>query len=476
MSCRHGGRTHFSMRQQMTQRTRQKNHPTGADKCVSGGSTPCTAAPEELLRRNQELIRRNDDLNDLLKRRTAELTRTMEDLRRASREIDEELEMARSVQTSLMPKHLPEFINMKVATAYIPTGKVGGDMFDILITTTRKTAILIYDVSGHGVPAALIGALAKMLFAHYIELLESPALIFREVNRELCSFLKTDHYLTAFLGIYDSIQNSMVYSRAGHVKPLVYHAATGDVTRLESQGFFIGHSAIADVARYDEAVTRIEPGDKMLFYTDGLTEGCNREGTLYGNKRLMNAVRRTGDQELEDFLNGILEDQTRFREGVELMDDFTVLCVQAGDAEKILKESGFTKEDAPNVLSAHEVSDVERVCAIVLRAMNAAGFSDQEIRETKVCVFEMILNAIEHGNMADPDKTVLIFYKITPDRLHLSVVDEGDGYSYARLPDACAPANILKTRGRGIHLVRRFMDEVHVNERGNRILVVRVHR
>ncbi|MBD3391209.1 MAG: SpoIIE family protein phosphatase [Chitinivibrionales bacterium] len=437
---------------------------------------------EEERARCQEATRSRAGLETANARLEAALAASQKELRQAQTrldkaraEIDEEMEIAKSVQAGLLPGELPEFVNLKTADTYIPTGKVGGDLYDITITPTQKVAILIFDVSGHGIPAALIAAMAKMLFAHYIEKLESPSVVFSEVNKRLCSFINTDHYLTAFLGILDPIRNRMVYARAGHVRPLVYRAATGEVDTLGAKGFFIGHSALIDIAEYTEESVTLSPGDKVLFYTDGLTEGSNASHDFYGVDRLRGAVERNGALEPQDFLDAVLEDQTKFRNGHPLRDDFSMLCIETSSAEWVLRESGFTADDQPRMLMASTYVDIDHVCSVVLRGLDDNGYSDADIKRAKICVFEMLMNAIEHGNRNDPAKRAVVLYTISPDELKVSVVDEGEGFDYEHLPNPLAPENLLKDHGRGVFIIREYMDEVQFNSKGNRMLVVKRH-
>jgi serine phosphatase RsbU (regulator of sigma subunit)/anti-sigma regulatory factor (Ser/Thr protein kinase) len=437
-----------------------------------------------------DLRLRNRDLMTIIEKMTAAQETVAKQLRKKEKdfnhlkaeiekvysEINEELEMAKSVQASLLPRELPDVINLKTAAVYIPTEKVGGDLYDIIITPTQKIAILIFDVSGHGVPAALIAAMAKMLFAHYIEKLESPAMIFSEVNRQLCDFIQTEHYLTAFLGILDPIRNTMVYSRAGHVRPIVYHAARAQVSSLGSKGFFIGHSALRAIAEYGEDSIDLAPDDKVLFYTDGLTEGTNEANELYGSKRLLEVVQRNGSLPLEQFLDIVLDDQTRFRNGRELRDDFTMLCIQTESPEWLLHESGFHKEDGPSVLLVGNYRDIDTVCSVMLRAMDNKGFPDADIKHTKICIFEMLMNAIEHGNQRDQKKRVVLLYKITQEKAMISIIDEGNGFDHSKLPNPLDAANILKDHGRGVYIVRQYMDEVSFNPKGNRIMAIKYPR
>lgn len=430
----------------------------------------------QLRSKNRQLQKQNLALQQKLQERDLSIKELTYNLGRFNSEMDEEMETAKRIQEGLMPKVLPEMINVTSAAVYIPASKVGGDLYDIIMTPSQKTAVLIFDVSGHGIPAALVGAMAKMLFAHFIEKTESPAEVFRLVNRQICSFIRTEQYLTAFLGIIDPVKNVMTYSRAGHVPPLVFHKQTGQITRLDSKGFFIGHSALQNIAEYWEKTVNLEPGDKILFYTDGLTEGGSPCGELYGSERLRSAYSGCASGNLNDLLDYIVTDQASFRNGTPLRDDFTLLCIELGNTESLLTDSGFTREDEPNIRIANNYSDIDKTCAAVLKDMDRSGFNDRSIKQFKICIFEMLTNALLHGNRDDSSKRVIVFYKITPFSATISVMDEGKGFNYDQIPNPLLPENRVKEHGRGLFLIRHYLDEVTFNERGNRITGRKYHR
>ncbi len=390
-------------------------------------------------------------------------------LGRLNSEIGEELETAQRIQEGLLPKELPEMVNLQSAALYIPAGKVGGDLYDIITTQRQKIAILIYDVSGHGIPAALIGAMAKMLFAHYIEKTDSPADVFYYVNKELCRFIQTEQYLTAFLGVIDPVNNVMTYSRAGHVPPLVFHAGDRTVTKLDSKGFFIGHSALLSIAEYSNETVCLKPDDKLLFYTDGLTEGHNGKGALYGGERLKKTFIDCGNGDVRSVIDAVVKNQMAFREGTPLRDDFTLLCIQVGDSDRLLADSGFSRDEEPSILVATRLLEIDSICSVILREMDRHGFTDQSIKQFKICVFEMLTNAILHGNRGDPRKKALVFYKVTHTEVTISVVDEGKGFDYNGVPDPLLPENRTRDHGRGLFLIRHYLDDVVFNAAGNRI-------
>lgn len=423
----------------------------------------------QLRLQNRVLLKKNNSLEKDLWQQELQIKQLTHYLSSINSEFDEEMETAKKIQEGLMPKTLPEMINIDSAAVYIPASKVGGDLYDIMITPSQKTAVLIFDVSGHGIPAALVGAMAKMLFAHFIEKTESPAEVFRLINKQICSFIKTEQYLTAFLGIIDPVKNIMTYSRAGHVPPLVYRKNEQKIISLDSRGFFIGHSALENLAEYWEQTINLEPGDKILFYTDGLTEGRNPQGVLYGNERLKAVYSSCAENNLDSILDNIVSDQTSFRRGMPLRDDFTLLCIELGNSESLLKDSGFTPEDQPEIRILNSHTEIEKTCDLILKEMDKRGFSEKCIKQFKLCIYEMITNALLHGNRGDTSKKVIVFYQITLFAATISVLDEGEGFNYNDIPNPLLPENRIKDHGRGLFLIRRYLDEVTFNERGNRI-------
>ncbi len=411
-------------------------------------------------------------LRTLLRNQVREIESLRSSFESARTELREEMEMARRIQNSMMPASLPDFVNVRTSSLYVPAGMVGGDFFDILSTPDRRMAVLIFDVSGHGVPAALIGAMARMLFVQGLERYSSPAEVFDEVNRQLCRFIKTDHYLTAFLAIIDPGSNLMTYSRAGHVRPVLVRAS-GTTQSLGGKGFFIGHQAVADMAVYEEHKIQLATGDKIFMYTDGLIECNNRNNEYYGGDRLITAALRFADLSVDDFLHAIVDDVRDFRQGTSLKDDITALCLEIGDPSAVLLDSGFPAGEQPESCVVKRIEDVAAACGAVLRRMDQNGYSDIEIKRLRVCAFEMLVNGVVHGNHNDHSKRVVLLYQVTREKVAISIIDEGEGFNPAVLPDPLAEENLLKEHGRGIFIVRNYMDEVSFNEKGNRIYAVR---
>ncbi len=382
---------------------------------------------------------------------------------------NEELEIARSVQKSLLPDSLPGFVHIDIAVEYAPAESVSGDLYDIIKLNDQKTAFLIFDVSGQGVPAALVASIARMLFSECIRDGRKPSEILYEVNERLTLHSPPHFYLTAFLGIFDSMNNTLHYSKAGHVPPLVYRDATGEVEWITGRGSFVGHPALKDVAVYTDEQIMLGNFDKILMYTDGLTESWNRNEELYGRQRIFEAVQENGDLRVHEFVNAIFEHNKQFRNGAALHDDMTILGVQLGCPDKLIERAGFNREDNPEVKVIHSYEEVDRVCFSILRELDRCGYPNSFFYWTKLCIYEMVSNALRHGNRYDPAKSVTILYRVDYNAFSISVLDEGDGFDYTCIPDPRKGERLYKPNGRGLFIVRHYMDEVEFNEKGNRI-------
>lgn len=413
----------------------------------------------------------NKRLNELIDNKDKDLKTGRQELKKTYASINNELEIAKSIQSGLIKKTIPDLTNLDITGMYIPAGKIGGDMYDIITFDDNRTAVLIFDVSGHGVPSALICTMAKMLFTTYIKSGGRPSETFSSVNKDMCDLLKTDRYLTAFLGIIDHSDNSMIYSQAGHVYPVLYHNKTRKATFVPGNSIFIGHSSLSGIATYHDSWLTLEWGDKLVLYTDGLTEAANKKSELYGAQRLSDIVEKYGKYTLKTFIKKIATDNEKFRNGRPLRDDLTIVGIQIGCPEKILKMSGFTKEDQPEMLLLHSHDEIENICSIILNKLEKKGYTNKEILQAHQSIHEILSNAIQHGNKYNSDKKVFVLYKITLENFYISVIDEGKGFNYNKLPDPILGKGITRDYGKGLFIVKKYMDEVKFNESGNRVMI-----
>ncbi len=197
-------------------------------------------------------------------------------------EVEGELALARRIQTSIIPDSPPEFSALRFGMRYQPMTSVAGDFFDFLKTGERSLSVLVADVSGHGVPAALVASMLKVCFAAQQSEAHDPAKVLTGLNTMLRGSLG-GQYVTASCAAIDLAAGQVTYAGAGHPPALLLRSKQGDVLQLAQNGLFIGPFPHAT---YSNMAVPFEDGDKLLLYTDGILEACGPDGQEFGGKNL----------------------------------------------------------------------------------------------------------------------------------------------------------------------------------------------
>lgn len=200
--------------------------------------------------------------------------------------IDRELSIARDIQSSILPQSMPQVAGVKVAARYRPMTAVAGDYYDFLDIGEDRLGVLVADVTGHGVPAALIASMVKVALASQQHCADRPSALLAGMNRALCGRLGGRYVTAAYLFI-DDRSGCIRYAAAGHPPMLHATRTSPDVRRLEQNGVLLG---FVEDAIYPEAELRLDGDDRFLLYTDGLIEAVNRTDDFFGIERVEDAL------------------------------------------------------------------------------------------------------------------------------------------------------------------------------------------
>ena len=265
-----------------------------------------------------------------------EVKSTMNDLKSKDTLLQKELDMAVSVQKGILPKESGDWNGIKVLNHYEAMGKVGGDFFDFFLLPQGKLAIFIADVSGHGIPAALVTTMAKIAFTSSAQRFYSPRRILVEVNNEMCQNIRTDDYLSVFFITID--QNYRVtYANAGHQVALLYRKRENQVIRLDTPGYFVGMMPEMGES-YEESVIQLEYGDRIMLYTDGIVETINKKREQFGNDRLEALFKDFANLTVEELQSKIISEIDDFSQGLSRKDDLSLIIIELDENyEQVIK-------------------------------------------------------------------------------------------------------------------------------------------
>lgn len=281
--------------------------------------------------------RKNMELK--VEQRTEELREALSSLKEKDDMIQKQLEIASNIQRSILPGRIDDWNELKLSVRYIAMEKIGGDFYDVYQIKGDKLGILVADVSGHGIPAALITSMAKISFSSATQQYDSPKRVFQEVNQNILEHIKTQDYMTAFFVVIDDDYN-VTYANASHQKAILIRSDEGRTELLDTNGLFIG--AIEEAREtYEEKETKLKYGDRLILYTDGIPEAANVEREEYSVDRLQEVSLKNRHLPLEDFTSYIIEDVQRFKGKAPVEDDITLLVIELArdEAVDIIKQA-----------------------------------------------------------------------------------------------------------------------------------------
>src|SRR3954469_2694213 len=254
------------------------------------------------------------------------LRETREKLAQQLLAIQKELETARLIQQSILPEAVPQIDGLDIAARYVPMTAVAGDFYDFIGVDSQHVGILVADVSGHGMPAALIASMLKIALAAQSAHAQDPARVLQGLNQALCGKFQ-HHYVTAAYVFVDMERRTLSYAGAGHPPLLMWGAASPGVRDVTENGLFLG---MFEFATYSSVNVSLAPGDRGLLYTDGISETNNPEGAEFGSERFPQFLEAQKNGSANQLADGLLEELARWSargEGEDLDDDITMVTI-----------------------------------------------------------------------------------------------------------------------------------------------------
>jgi serine phosphatase RsbU (regulator of sigma subunit)/anti-sigma regulatory factor (Ser/Thr protein kinase) len=408
--------------------------------------------------------------------RVAQLVREQQAQVRARERIEQELRVARLIQQTLLPKDLPAIPGWRLSARYLPAREVGGDFYDFLYFDDGRLGLVIGDVTDKGVPAALVMATTRSILRSTAQRLISPSQVLERVNDSIYDDIPPKMFVTCLYALLDPATGLLQYANAGHDLP--YRRHKGGVSELRATGMPLG---LMPGMSYEEKETLLEPGENILFYSDGIVEAHNPERDMFSFPRLMELVGKHADAgTLIDFL--LAELATFTGPDWEQEDDVTMVTLHRsegyGVSEISTRSSMRLEENAGNgdnnnddwrTLAewtlASEPGNERLAMERVAEAVQPLNLPKKRLEELKTAVAEATMNAMEHGNHYQSDVLVSIQVLASQKALAVRIRDQGNGQPILspEEPDLEAKLAELQTpRGWGLFLIKNLVDDMRI--------------
>lgn len=404
--------------------------------------------------------------------RVAQLVRQQQLETQARERLEQELRIARLVQQTLLPQHLPDIEGWHIAAHYRPARSVGGDFYDFIQYSDGRLGLVIGDVTDKGVPAALVMASTRATLRgvaldynsalhNVAERETTPGDVLARANDLIVPDIPSKMFITCFYAILDPKTGMLQYANAGHDVPYVRRGNT--TLELRARGMPLG---LLPGMPYEVKELQLEPGDSILFYSDGLVEAHNTHREMFGFPRLSEYVgSHPGGAAL---IQSVLEELEIFTgPHWEQEDDVTLVTLEhAADASSAAQSNNA--QTNWQTLDEFETPSGEgnerQVMSRVAEAVKNV-FPQARMDKLKTAVAEATMNAMEHGNKNNPDIPVQVKVKASPKLLSVHITDEGGSVP---IPDNPAPdlgaklEGMQSPRGWGLFLIKQFVDEMNI--------------
>ena len=403
----------------------------------------------------------NDELGLLAQtfnKMTGELKKSVEEnvRERAEKErIGAELSVATRIQASMLPYIFPPFpdrTEFDIFASMVPAREVGGDFYHFYFIDKDNLMVVIADVSGKGIPAALFMVITKTLIEN-CSACKTPKAVFESVNKKLCEGNDMGMFVTAFLGFYNVPTGRFSYVNAGHNPPLI-KKKNSTYEYIKSAPNLI--LAFLKDTKYKEEVIFLEKGDTLYLYTDGVTEAMNKNRDMFGEERLLTVLNKYGDLAPPELLPAVKREVDIFTGDSEQTDDITMLALKINDEQQ--ENSNPQNGKRLNIQAAAE--NLDNVIGFVNSSFVGLNCPAKLRNEIDIAVEELFINIVNYAYT--PELGSVSVYVSVKDKITIKFEDTGKPYNPLEQPepDLEGPPASREIGGLGVFFVKKIMDKV----------------
>ncbi|MDR2865733.1 MAG: SpoIIE family protein phosphatase [Spirochaetaceae bacterium] len=416
------------------------------------------------------------ELGNAFNKMGSDLKAYMENLEKVTTEkesINKELGLASEIQHNMLPRIFPVFSSHPMMNLYAEmesAKEVGGDFYDFFYLNPAETKIVfvIADVSGKGVPAALFMVIAKILIKQQMLVYGDPAIVLDKVNKILCADNPECMFVTAFVCVLDLQNGEMTYSNGGHIPPiLAEHNNSFNFLKIK-KGIAPG---MIEWSKYTLCSVKLNAGDKLYLYTDGVNEAMNPKGEQYGYERLIMAANTYRDLEPKEFDEAIRRDIVNFCGGEAQSDDITSVVIEyLGNKEKKQTEEKTPHFGKELTLPA-STNELQKLLNWISGIFHAESIGLEIINKMAVVIEEIFINIANYAYPADKTGgTVIVRVSLSKEEFIAQFEDEGLAFNPLEhsIPDVALHLEKREIGGLGVFLVRKWTDKVEYTRCGEK--------
>lgn len=377
------------------------------------------------------------------------------------KKMESELQIAREIQMSIVPKIFPPFPERSDFNLYAvlePAREVGGDLFDFYLSEDEsKLFFTVGDVSGKGVPASLFMAVTKTLLKAKTTTGLTPDETLAQVNNELCQGNESAMFATVFMGALDVNTGYVEYGNGGHNLPYIIR---GDGNLEQVSGFGNMALGVMEDMPYRSGQTKLNNSDKLVIYTDGVTEAQDIRGNLFLESRFEDFLKKNSGAAPQELIELLVKEIEEFAEGAEPADDITVLVLEfTGNNEKTL-----------NLTLKNDLAEITRLSEAVEDYGQKNQLDKKTVFNINLALEEIVTNIITHGYKdSTEEEYVDIAFDLQNGNLQITVTDHAAPFNPLEMPepDTSQPLEDRDIGGMGIHLVKNVMDNLDYRRENN---------
>lgn len=378
--------------------------------------------------------------------------------------LSRELEIAAEIQKSLLPTRVPQIGGLAIAVVTVPASEVGGDFYDFITVGDHRLTLVMGDVAGKGIPAAMLTSVTRTMLRVEAIRGEPPYSIIQQANNVLHQDLsRADSFVTVVVATIDTLEGTLSYASAGHMPTLLWRAQTGVIEQLKATSPPIG--IFGYIGKPAQQVV-LEPGDTIIFYTDGITEARSPNGELFGIDRLLQLIEVNAHQSPDTLQQLIQSELTNFGGNSLTGDDATLLIA------KMLPQTQLTTSRSPSTIvktvDFSYPADIQHLNNISkeiintcrqLPALASVSSADDFIYLIELAISEICTNIIKHAYYAS-EGNITGSITLLNNGVQLDFYDQGASFDPTSIPRPSTDPYKLVEGGYGLHIVRQIMDVV----------------